>query len=92
MRYKWDYWVFVSAAFLYDRYAAASRMVLVSLRHSDRDIRQAIACVSDVGLSICVVILRYKAVGLSGGCEYGAPLYVPETRFLRPSMNNDSGV
>ena len=76
--------VFVSAAFLYDRYIDSSHIALVSLLHADMDIWPVIACVSDVGLSISIAILRYKAGGLSVGCEYGAPLYVSETRFSSP--------
>ena len=41
--------------------------VVFALTHDDRNLRHAMGCVPDVGLSIRCVILRYKADGVGGG-------------------------
>ena len=83
----------VATAFLYDWYISAFRLVFVALRQEDRDIWHAMGCVSDVRLSMCRVIRRYKLGGISSGC-YCRGFYIRKTfcsstggdQFFAPSV------
>ena len=71
------YRVLFIAAFLYDRYIASCRPVLVALRHACRDIWQEMGRVSDVRLAMRSVIIRYKLGWIYRRFYYaGACLYV----------------
>ena len=68
LRYKWVYWMLVSPVFLYDRCISASPPVFFFCAQGRYEYMPRGRLRFGCSISMRIVIIRYKADDVSGGC------------------------